>query len=434
MGCANSKSKRCHHCGVPYSSPVPLTRSYSTRIHHPPRNKRDGCHVVALTSSTLGSLDLDISHVDVQEFNEKFFAKGGDFRPRGEYGNTGKVGDEFPAALVEEAKTWSDMIEEKIPKVLLKTPVRTPPGDPETINTWELMEGLEDVSPFQSPIYFKSFSFNGPIHQSVRPGHPATSRFEDTCSKGANRCSQSSASEVVSDEEATSNFKKSLEKLSLTHPFHIHPSNDQNGSLIAFSGKPLDVTEADRENFVLADDGKSFLRRKEMAVIYYTSLRGVRKTYEDSCDVRMILKAVGVRVDERDVSLHSGFKEELKELLGGWFGGAGLPRVFVGSKCIGGAEEIRRLHEEGQLEKVLENCEKVHDRRLIGGGGDGICEACGDIRFVPCKTCFGSCKVLCDRDEDDCSTEEEGEGDYFGFRQCPDCNENGLIRCPICCY
>ncbi|KAI6700568.1 hypothetical protein NL676_014892 [Syzygium grande] len=434
MGCANSKSKRCHHCQAPYSSPVPLSRSYSMQIHHTARNKRDSHHVVALTSSTLGCLNLDFSRIDVNEFNEKFVAKGGDFRLHGENGDVKTVGDEFLGGLVEEAKTWSDMIEEKIPKVLPKTPVRTPPGEPETINTWELMEGLEDVSTFRSPNYFKSSSFNGPIHQLVPRGHPATLRFEETCSEGADCCSKSSASEVVSDEEAISNFKKYLEKLSPTRPFHVPPSNDQNGSSIAFNGKPLDVTEADRVSCALADDDNSFPHRKEMAIVYFTSLRGVRKTYEDCCNVRIILKAVGVRMDERDVSLHSGFKEELKELLGGWFSGAGLPRVFVGSKCIGGAEEIRRLHEEGRLERVLENCEKVDDRCLIRGGGDGICEVCGDIRFVPCKTCFGSCKVHCDRNEGDYSTKEEGEGDYFGFRQCQDCNENGLIRCPLCCY
>lgn len=438
MGCANSKSKPCHHCRAPYSSPVPSTRSYSAQVHHPPRNKRDSCHIVALKSSTLGSLHLDFFSRDDHKFDEEFTAKVGDFRHCSEYGDIEKVGDKISARLVEEAKTWSDMIEEKIPKVFPKTPIRTPPGEPETINTWELMEGLEDVSPFRSPNHFKSFSFNGglrsPIHQLVPRGHAATTRFQETSSERADSSSASSDMEVVSEEDAISSFKKSLEKLPPNHPFHIHPSNDQKGSSIACNGKSLDVTEADRVNCTLVDDDKSLPHRKETVILYFTSLRGVRKTHEDCCDVRIILKAIGVHVDERDVSMHSEFKEELRELLGGWFGGARLPRVFLGSKCIGGVEEIRRLHEEGRLEKVLENCVKVDDRRLIGGGDDGICEVCGDIRFVPCKTCFGSCKVHYDHDEDDYSTEEEGEGDYFGFRRCPDCNENGLIRCPICCY
>ncbi|KAI3505016.1 hypothetical protein L1887_26864 [Cichorium endivia] len=56
------------------------------------------------------------------------------------------------------------------------------------------------------------------------------------------------------------------------------------------------------------------------------------------------------KVGERDVSVHPGFKEELKDLLGGIIGGI---------KCIGGATEIRRLHEDGNLEKALEGCEIV---------------------------------------------------------------------------
>lgn len=142
--------------------------------------------------------------------------------------------------------------------------------------------------------------------------------------------------------------------------------------------------------------------------------------------MRVILKGLGIRVDERDVSMHSGFKEELKELLGDGFNGF-LPKVFVGEKYIGGAEEIRWLHEEGQLEKVLEGCEMVDDGRG-GGGGSGVCEGCGDARFVPCETCSGSCKIYCEGDFD-----EECDESEFGFQRCPDCNENGIVRCPICC-
>ncbi|KAG7030600.1 hypothetical protein SDJN02_04637, partial [Cucurbita argyrosperma subsp. argyrosperma] len=104
-----------------------------------------------------------------------------------------------------------------------------------------------------------------------------------------------------------------------------------------------------------------------------------------------------------------------------------LPRVFIGRKQIGGAEEIRRLHEDGQLEKLLECCEKLEN------DDGGVCEACGDIRFVPCETCSGSCKVFYDEEEEEEEEEEEAE-DGYGFQRCTDCNENGLVRCPICCH
>ncbi|WMV15141.1 hypothetical protein MTR67_008526 [Solanum verrucosum] len=93
----------------------------------------------------------------------------------------------------------------------------------------------------------------------------------------------------------------------------------------------------------------------------------------------MILKGLGVKIDERDVSMHAGFKKELKELLPGE--GYMLPRVFLGRKYIGGVDEICRMDENGQLEKVVESCQRVEN---------GVCESCGDVRFVPCETCYGS--------------------------------------------
>ena len=59
-----------------------------------------------------------------------------------------------------EAKTWSNMINQKIPKIVPRTPITTPPGEPETIDAWELMEGLEDTSPLRPPHHIRSFSFN----------------------------------------------------------------------------------------------------------------------------------------------------------------------------------------------------------------------------------------------------------------------------------
>ncbi|KEH27903.1 glutaredoxin family protein [Medicago truncatula] len=91
--------------------------------------------------------------------------------------------------------------------------------------------------------------------------------------------------------------------------------------------------------------------KKEKVVLYFTSLRMVRKTYENCCKVRMILKGLGIRVDERYVSIHLGFNEELKELLGGgYYGKGGLPKVFIGKKNIAGVEEIQKLHDDKKLE------------------------------------------------------------------------------------
>ncbi|KAK4366165.1 hypothetical protein RND71_014045 [Anisodus tanguticus] len=115
----------------------------------------------------------------------------------------------------------------------------------------------------------------------------------------------SNDSSIVSafDPEVISTFRKVLEDLPPANPFHLKPL--VNG----------EVTE--------------YKVGKDKLVVYFISLRGVRKTYEDCCHVRVILKGLGVKIDERDVSMHSGFKEELKKLLGNEYCGGGLYLPFL---------------------------------------------------------------------------------------------------------
>nr|GEV58218.1 hypothetical protein [Tanacetum cinerariifolium] len=78
-------------------------------------------------------------------------------------------------------------------------------------------------------------------------------------------------------------------------------------------------------------------------------------------------------------------------------------KVFIGKKDIGGAMEIRRLHEDGHLENALEGCEMLDsDGFGVGVGG-------------------------CESDEVSDDDEDKEEIDYR-FQKCPDCNENRLIR------
>ncbi|XP_039855127.1 uncharacterized protein At5g39865-like [Panicum virgatum] len=156
-------------------------------------------------------------------------------------------------------------------------------------------------------------------------------------------------------------------------------------------------------------------------LLYFTSLRSVRRTFEDCRAVRAILRCYRVRLDERDVSMHAAFKSELRGLLlaagGGSFEGPALPRVFVGGRRdLGGAEDVRALNETGPGATPA----------AAGRPGHVVaaCAACGEARFVPCGTCHGSCKVF---------VGDEGCRFAGCFRRCPDCNENGLIRCPLCC-
>jgi len=93
--------------------------------------------------------------------------------------------------------------------------------------------------------------------------------------------------------------------------------------------------------------------------------------------------------------MHLEFKKEFKELLGeGYYGKEGLPKVFIEKKYIDEVEEIQKLHDDKKLEKLLDCCWRIYDIE----GDDGGCEACGDIKFVPCETCYASCKIYYEGD------------------------------------
>ncbi|KAL0372896.1 UNVERIFIED_CONTAM: hypothetical protein Scaly_0971200 [Sesamum calycinum] len=152
-------------------------------------------------------------------------------------------------------------------------------------------------------------------------------------------------------------------------------------------------------------------------VIYTTTLRGVRKTFEDCNAVRLAIEGLGTSFCERDISMDRGFRDELRELMKGKGSNESIPpRVFVKGRYIGGVEETTRIVEEGNLVKLLQGLPKVR--------GGYLCEGCGGVRFLPCFTCNGSCKVMVDVKED---TEDRSVA-----VRCSNCNENGLVLCPIC--
>eukprot|EP00250_Pteridium_aquilinum_P014013 c21722_g1_i3 orf=1093-2601(+) len=195
---------------------------------------------------------------------------------------------------------------------------------------------------------------------------------------------------------------------------------EASGSLSSENGDPqrrTDVSNRSYSNtttpFSNAQIQKDYLEDFELKcppgcedkiVLYFTSLRGIRNTYENCCLVRLILKGYGVHVDERDIWMHSKFKKELTNVIGT---AVSVPRVFIKGRYIGGAEDVKHLHEEGILQNLLEG---------LPAECSSVCDVCGGIRFVPCTTCRGSCKMVA----------------IHEILRCPDCNENGLILCPSC--
>ncbi|XP_019156921.1 PREDICTED: uncharacterized protein At3g28850-like isoform X2 [Ipomoea nil] len=207
------------------------------------------------------------------------------------------------------------------------------------------------------------------------------------------------------DPELIAYFEKELsaeaerKKKALSSPWPIISRKPRNPS------KDDDAAEAILEQFdkILPPGGENAV------VLYITTLRGIRKTFEDCNTVRSILESHQVRTSERDISMHSGFREELRGLMGTTE--VRVPVVFVKGRLIGGADEVVKLEEEGKLGIVLAGI----SRAAAGCGG------CGGIRFVLCLECHGSCKVW----------DEDGNGK--SSVKCGECNENGLIQCPICC-
>ncbi|PIN05053.1 Glutaredoxin-related protein [Handroanthus impetiginosus] len=158
-------------------------------------------------------------------------------------------------------------------------------------------------------------------------------------------------------------------------------------------------------------------------VLYATTLRGVRKTFEDCNAVRLAIEGFGILFSERDISMDRGFRDELKELMKGKGSNELIPpRLFVKGRYVGGAEEVMRIVEEGRLGELLQGLPKMRK--------GWVCEGCGGVRFLPCFTCNGSCKMLIMMNDD--SEVEVNQGNRTVIMRCSDCNENGLVRCPIC--
>ncbi|KAL6545463.1 hypothetical protein OROGR_009337 [Orobanche gracilis] len=147
----------------------------------------------------------------------------------------------------------------------------------------------------------------------------------------------------------------------------------------------------------------------DSVILYTTGLRGIRKTFEDCQKIRSLLENLRVLFFERDISMHSEFKEEMWRVLGRKLI---PPRLFIKGRYIGCAEEVLGLHEQGKLKPLIEG--------IPLDKNEGPCEGCVGFRFIVCLSCNGSRKIL---------PEVEGRLPV----DCSECNENGVVICPYCC-
>lgn len=501
MGCAHSKEGQNRIEG---GLNAPLSRSFSMPVHHPAEKKGDSYHVVALTSSTYGILKMD--PVTESEQQEEYVPRREEYHPYRFYSFRKKPDRSSEMA----AKTWSEvnnlLVNYKTQKSNHTKTGSNIQDEPEMINTWELMEGLEDNGCSPSMLsngngnrksvercLDRSFTFHSvkdveqlvkdepkvSIWHKVTPGvkfadensqassttsntnlkknfdngngflngfspvradSPSTPADSITKTIWTQQSSSDDSSLTLFDPDLISTFRKAMDEISPRDS--MEPVSEVcQGSTGSKSGEDDESTPAKsfrlRSSSIQArvntfqqiiDESstkrslvskKSSLKNAKLrappggedkVVLYFTSLRGIRKTFEDCCTVKLILRGFRVSVDERDISMHSPFRQELQDLLGKPMP---VPRLFIGGKYIGGVEEIQQLHEIGEFVKYLEGFPvQAHSKP---------CDGCGDVRFIPCQNCDGSRKIF---------TEEEGQGLFI---RCQQCNENGLVRCPVCC-
>nr|ABK25245.1 unknown [Picea sitchensis] len=212
------------------------------------------------------------------------------------------------------------------------------------------------------------------------------------------------------DPNLLASFEKALENLSEEEWNTIKKSEGQHRRKSPREGRFPWAAESDKnkDNPLGSFEEKCPPGGANAVVLYTTTLRGIRKTFEDCNNVRDALESYGICISERDVSMHFEFRNELRKLMGGKL--VTVPRLFIKGRYIGGADEALRIHEEGKMAELLAG--------IPTGMAGIICDGCGGVRFIPCMECSGSCKLVND--------------DNMVVR-CPECNENGLIQCPICC-
>ncbi|KAK8284048.1 hypothetical protein V6Z11_D08G127700 [Gossypium hirsutum] len=131
-------------------------------------------------------------------------------------------------------------------------------------------------------------------------------------------------------------------------------------------------------------------------VIYTTTLRGIRKTFEDCNADRSAI--------EIEELMNGKGKESTNQMT--------PPRVFIKGRYIGGADEVMRIMGECWFDALLKGLSK----RRAGE----VCSGCGHVRFLPCFRCNRSCKMAV-------AVKER----RTVVVRCTQCNESGLMHCPF---
>ncbi|XP_008784233.1 uncharacterized protein LOC120112118 [Phoenix dactylifera] len=375
-------------------------------------------HVVLLASSTYGVLNLDRSEdkgKEDEDEEEEFATKKWNrcspasmIRP-----SKRRVLKEEPSEIINAWELMGDLDEEMyIWSPLKKSHAPMRPSSPAKVTATPKKQRKKSVGKENSPLGQGSERSDLDSNRVLRP----FSSFENAQWVGSvSTIPKKNTPTSATMQKSGRDYGGSGSRRSLSPLFDpellasLEKAHHEEGEQIK---KMIDPARRHRRGHDLGLLLQSFQEKcppggENVVILYTTTLRGIRKTYEDCNAVRCAIESHDVRTVERDISMDSGYREELRLLMGEKE--VRVPVVFVKGRLIGGAEEVLELEEEGKLGLLLEGIPRA----------ESWCKGCGGMRFVMCMDCNGSCKVL-DREQKK-------------MVRCGRCNENGLIHCPLCC-
>ncbi|XP_041357479.1 glutaredoxin domain-containing cysteine-rich protein CG12206-like [Gigantopelta aegis] len=197
---------------------------------------------------------------------------------------------------------------------------------------------------------------------------------------------------------------------------HVIPHMNVNGGMFQHDNARPHVARVSQkflQRHNIDEEVRNYFQQERGKIVFYTtSMCVVRDTWEKCKLVRNILQTHMVRYEEKDMYMSRDNQRELAERLR--VERVRVPQVFVDGVHIGGAFELEKLNECGELRNLFQQFPKISVRLA--------CSSCGGYRYVPCGYCHGSKKSLFRNN----FTEE------FCALRCMQCDESGLQRCELC--
>ncbi|XBI33859.1 hypothetical protein VPH35_119761 [Triticum aestivum] len=125
-------------------------------------------------------------------------------------------------------------------------------------------------------------------------------------------------------------------------------------------------------------------------VILYTASASRRRgrTSADRYALCALLRGYGLAVDVRDVSTSKAHRCELKSLLAARGCAFSLPQLLVGGRLVGGPDDVRQLHQAGELRPLLDSASRPSPAF--------VCQACKRVGSEPCPKCSESRNKMLD--------------------------------------